>query len=105
MSEAEQLIEKLAQEVEGSNAKGEDILVFTLSTCQWCKKCKRYLKDKDMKYRFIDVDKIDPQDKAKIIKYLREHYDERISYPFLVCEKGVVVGYNPEKYRKILEDE
>ena len=36
MSETEELIEKLAQEVEGSEGINDDILIFTLSTCMWC---------------------------------------------------------------------
>lgn len=57
-----------------------------------------------MKYRYIDVDKVDFKDKGKILDYLRSKYQERISYPFLVCEKGYVVGYNPNKYVELLEN-
>ena len=102
MPKAEELIEKLANEVSGENGEDEKILVFTLSTCMWCKKCKRYLDEKSMKYRYIDVDKIDPRDKAVILDYLRENYQERISYPFLVCESGHVVGYDTKKYEEML---
>jgi glutaredoxin len=99
----ENLIEKLAKEVEGEKGANDKILIFTLSTCMWCKKCKSFLNDRSMTYRYIDVDKIDLQDKSKIIDYLRNRYQERISYPFLVCEKGHVVGYNPNKYVELLE--
>lgn len=102
MSEVEDLIKELANEVDGSVATDENVIIFTLSTCQWCKRCKRYLNDKDVKYRYIDVDKIDPAKKAKLIEYLRDNYQSRISYPFLVCEKGHVVGYDPEKYDEII---
>ena len=49
------------------------------------------------------MDKIDPKDKATILEYLRNTYQERISYPFLVCESGHVVGYDPNKYKKLLK--
>ncbi len=100
---AEELIERHVKEVDGEKSIEENILVFTLSTCMWCKKCKSFLKDNNMKYRYIDVDRIDPNDKAKIIEYLRSKYQSRISYPFLVCEKGHVIGYNPEKYKELLK--
>ena len=103
MSEAEEIIEKLAQEVDGQNGDKDKILIFTLSTCMWCKKCKRFLGEKNMKYRYIDVDKIDPKDKAIILDYLRSNYQERISYPFLTCESGHVVGYDPNKYMELLK--
>jgi len=100
---AEEIIERLVKEVDGEEGIEENILVFTLSTCMWCKKCKSFLNDNKMKYRYIDVDRIDPNDKAKIIEYLRSRYQSRISYPFLVCEKGHVIGYNPEKYKELLK--
>ncbi len=101
----EELIEKYATEIDGKNGNGENILVITLSTCMWCKKCKRFLDEQEVKYKYIDVDKIDPGDKAKILDYLKENYQERVSYPFLVCESGHVVGYDLKKYRSLLKME
>ncbi len=98
----ENLIEKLAQEVEGEKGSEENILIFTLSTCMWCKKCKRFLDDRNLKYKYIDVDKIEREDKAKILEHLRSKYSSRISYPFLICEKGHVIGYNPNQYEELL---
>ena len=103
LSEAEELIEKLAQEVDGPEGIEDKILVFTLSTCMWCKKCKRFLGERNMKYRYIDVDKIDPKDKSLLLDYLRSNYESRVSYPFLICEKGHVVGYDPNKYMELLK--
>jgi len=97
----ETVIDNLAKEVDGENGIDEDILIFTLSTCMWCKKCKTFLNDHKMKYRYIDVDKIDVKDKSTLINYLKEKYESRISYPFLVCESGYVVGYNPNKYEEL----
>lgn len=99
----EDLINSLAKEVDGEKNSEEDIVIFTLSTCMWCKKCKRFLDDRKIKYRYIDIDKIDREDKSKILDYLRSEYEERISYPFLVCNKGHVAGYNPNKYVDLLE--
>ncbi|MFW9876009.1 MAG: glutaredoxin family protein [Candidatus Thorarchaeota archaeon] len=100
----EELIAKLSKTVDGAKGVNDNILIYTLSTCMWCKKCKTFLNDRNMKYKYIDVDKIEPQDKSKIIKYLKSTYQDRISYPFLVCEKGHVVGYNPNKYVELLEN-
>ncbi|KKL61472.1 hypothetical protein LCGC14_2194980 [marine sediment metagenome] len=70
----EEMIENLSQEVEGEKGIEENILIFTLSTCMWCKKCKSFLNERKMKYRYIELDKIDPKDKAKIALF-REEYD------------------------------
>jgi len=99
-----EFIEKYTQEVEGGNADHE-VTIFTLSTCMWCKKCKKYLKDKEIKYKYIDVDKIDPGEKSKILQYLRETYKpNRVAYPFVVCDDKFVVGYDPNKMEEMLTE-
>jgi len=60
------------------------------------------LNEQGMKYKYIDVDKIEFSDKAKILEYLRTNFQDRISYPFLICESGHVVGYDPKKYMQLL---
>ena len=97
-----EIIDKYAQAVGGK--KDNNVTIVTLSTCMWCKKCKRFLQDNDMKYQYIDVDKIPPEDKSKILNYLKDNYQSRISYPFLICDNGHVVGYDPEKYKELMMD-
>ena len=99
----EGVINNLAKEVDGENGADENILVFTLSTCMWCKKCKSFLNDRNLKYRFIEVDKIDLKEKSSILNHLRSKYESRISYPFLVCKSGHVVGYNPNQYEELFK--
>ncbi len=97
-----EIIDKLAQPVEGSN-KNRDVTILTLSTCMWCKKCKTWLKERDVHYKYVDVDKIEFEDKSKILEYLREKYQSRISYPFMICDDEFVVGYNPGKYEELMK--
>jgi glutaredoxin len=98
-----EFIEKLTQEVEGKD-NGQEITVFSLSSCQWCKRCKKFLKDKNVKYRYVDLNQIDPGEKIKLLKYLREKYKpDRIAYPFLVCDDKFVIGYDPNKYEELLK--
>ena len=97
-----QIIENLAQTVEGSK-KNRDITLLTLSTCMWCKKCKAWLNERDIQYRYVDVDKINFEEKTKILEYLREKYQSRISYPFMICDNEYVVGYNPGKYEELMK--
>ncbi|MFX1316746.1 MAG: glutaredoxin family protein [Promethearchaeota archaeon] len=97
-----EIIENLVKTVKGSN-KNRDITILTLSTCMWCKKCKAWLKDRDVQYKYIDIDKIDFEDKTKILEYLRETYQSRISYPFMICDSEFVVGYNPNKYEELMK--
>ena len=99
-----QFMMDLFKEVDGKKDK-QDVSIFTLSTCMWCKKCKAYLKDRDIKYKFIDVDSISSEEKSKILEYLRENYKpDRIAYPFLVCDNKFVVGYDPNKYEEVIKE-
>jgi len=96
------IIDKLAKTVEGSN-KSRDITILTLSTCMWCKKCKAWLNEHNVQYRYVDVDQINFEDKSKIMDYLRNKYESRISYPYMICDGEVVVGYNPGKYDELMK--
>ncbi len=96
-----ELIDSLSIEVEGENNK-MDVQIFTLSTCMWCNKCKRLLKDKNIQYRYIDMDKIQYSQKAQILEHLRDMYKKRVSYPFLVCDGKAIVGYDPKKYEEVM---
>jgi glutaredoxin len=96
-------VRKHFQEVGGINDL-QDVSIFTLSTCMWCKKCKAYLNDRNIKYKYIDVDKLTTKEKSEILDYLRENYKpDRIAYPFLVCDGKFVVGYDPNKYEELMK--
>ena len=100
----EELIDNLAIPIDGVKDQRE-IIIFTLSTCMWCKKCKRWLNERNIKYRYIDMDKIQYSQKSEILNYLQKNYQQRISYPYMVCDKNdVVVGYNPGKYEELMKD-
>ena len=97
-----EFIKDLFQEVEGQNSD-QEVCIFTLSSCMWCKKAKSWLIDKGIKYHYVDVDKIDPSEKSKVLTYLRDTYKpDRISYPFVVWDDKFVVGYDPNKLEKLI---
>jgi len=90
-------------EVEGTNSE-HDVSIFTLSSCMWCKKCKAYLKDRKINYKYIDIDTITPDEKKQVLDFLRENYKpDRIAYPFMVCDDKFVVGYDPNKYEELIK--
>jgi len=97
-----EFIERLAQEVKGEN-ETHNVTIFTLSTCQWCKRCKNWLNDRGIRYRYVDIDRIEISEKSKILEFLREKFKpERISYPFVVWDDKYVVGYNPNQYEELI---
>jgi len=75
--------------------------MYTLSTCPWCRKTKKFFKDRNLPFEFIDYD-LAPRDvQEKIAKEMMQ-YTDHIAFPFLKIDGQVVVGYNPEKWEAIL---
>ena len=85
--------------VEGKESK--DVVLYTLSTCAWCKKTKKLLKKKRVAYRFVDVDLEGPEDKKALIEEVRR-WNPKGSFPTMVIDgRDVMVGYNPEKIKEL----
>lgn len=86
------------EHVKGKN-KG-DLLLYTLSTCIWCKKAKKLLNELGVEYRFIDVDLLEDDEKKKAETEM-DGYDPDWSYPLVVLDgKKICCGYDEDILRK-----
>jgi glutaredoxin len=73
------------------------VLVYTLSTCIWCKKIKKFLQDLDVEYEYIDVDLSDDKEREKIRRFV-------FSYPLTIIDEKILIdGYKEDKILKVLE--
>lgn len=80
-----------------------DILLYTLSTCIWCKKTKKWLKKKRLAYRFVDVDLAEPEEKETLLDEIH-HWNPEGSFPTMVINgREVIVGFKPEKFEELLQ--
>ncbi len=78
--------------VEGNN-RGQ-VMLFTLSTCVWCKKMKAFLGRMNVGYQYIDVDLLEGEEREKALDELKRH-NPRCSFPSLIVNDNLcVVGYN-----------
>lgn len=83
---------------EGKRKPG-DVTVYALSTCAFCKKALRFLRENSISFRYVYVDELDPGVKQKLKEWLRERYKEEAGFPFLVIDDStVLVGFNEENY-------
>ncbi|MFB6216854.1 MAG: glutaredoxin family protein [Candidatus Aenigmatarchaeota archaeon] len=82
-----------------------DVKAFTISTCPWCKKTKKLLKDMDVEYRYADIDLLSGDEKEEVKEELSEYNPVR-NVPTLVIDGGeeVIKGFKEEKIREVLED-
>jgi glutaredoxin len=78
------------------------VSMYTLSTCPWCRKTKKFFKDRNIPFDFVDYDLASEQEQEKISKDMM-HYTDHIAFPFVRIGDRVIIGYNPEKYEAELK--
>jgi glutaredoxin-like protein NrdH len=69
--------------VEGTD-KG-DIVLYTLSTCMWCRMAKDLLKDLGVAYRYVDVDLLEAAEKESARQEIRK-WNPKGSYPTIIID-------------------
>lgn len=70
----------------------DEVFVYALSTCPWCRKTKQWFDDSRIEYEAVDVDKLsgDEQDAAADKAY---ELSGGRRFPVVVINGEVVVGY------------
>lgn len=77
------------------------VVMYTLSTCPWCMRAKKFFREHDIPFEYTDYDKADEATKNAIRENCKAHGSE-MSFPFVLIDEDVVVGYNPNKYADLL---
>jgi glutaredoxin len=89
------------EKVPGKNNKNK-VFVYALSTCAWCKMMKQYLKDNDVEFEFVDVDKCSEEDLSKIKEDILSK-GGHLSYPIMVINnKTLINGFRKDKIKEHL---
>ncbi|MFO8192531.1 MAG: glutaredoxin family protein [Bacillota bacterium] len=80
------------------------IKVYALSTCPWCKKVKKLLKDNNIEFDFIDVDLAQGEEQQKALAEVEELTGRR-SFPVTVINDQVIQGFKKEELEEALKNE
>ena len=76
------------------------VLLFTLSTCIWCRKTKAFLEESGIAYSYIFVDELDGEEKEKIREEMKK-WNPSCSYPTLVVNnEKCIVGFDVDAIKK-----
>lgn len=75
----------------------EDIRVYTLPTCKYCKKVKELFAELKVKYNEVDVSE-DVRAQQEMIELTQQ-----TGVPVTVVGEEVVIGYDRRKLKKLLE--
>jgi glutaredoxin len=76
------------------------VTLYTLSTCPWCRKAKKFFTDRNIPFTDIDYDLADEATQGKILKELDAA--GATGFPYAKIGDQVVVGYQPERYANAL---
>jgi glutaredoxin-like protein NrdH len=86
------------ERVEGSD-KGR-IVLYSLSTCMWCRMAKNLLRDLGVGFDFIDVDTLPVEEKDAVKKEIKK-FNADGSYPTIVInEKEAISGFDEVEIRE-----
>jgi glutaredoxin-like protein NrdH len=77
------------------------ITLYALSTCGWCAKTKELLKELGVDHSFVYIDLLPAEELETALQEV-EKYNPRGSFPTLVIDEKVIVGYREEEIREAL---
>jgi glutaredoxin len=76
-------------------------MMYTLSTCPWCRKTKAWFNERNIPFDYVDYDLANAVEKNAIKERLtKEKLD--LSFPIVFIDETCIQGYNPGKYGSIL---
>lgn len=79
------------------------IMMYSISTCGFCKAAKAFLKEHDIPFDFIDIDLLEQEEKRKALKEARTRAGkDRLSFPTIFIGDTVIIGFKEHEVRKAL---
>lgn len=78
------------------------IKLYTLSTCSHCNRTKRFFRENDIDMEFTDVDLLKGEERERVMEEVRK-LNPDCSFPTICINEVIVVGFNEEKLRKVLD--
>jgi glutaredoxin len=79
------------------------VVMYTQSTCPWCRRAKKWFSERDIPFDFIDYDLADEERKGSIRKEMNER-NVPLAFPYIKIGDEVVVGYDPDKFEELLKE-
>jgi len=87
------------EHVSGRNAG--QVMLYALSTCQWCNKTKQLLKDLGIEFDYVYVDLLEEEEEQCKTLDAMEKWNPKGSFPTLVIgNKQCIIGYQESQIRE-----
>ena len=82
-------------------AETDEVFVYALTTCPWCRKTKQWFDDSKIPYEWLDVDSLQGDEADDAAAKAHELSGGR-RFPVTVINGEVVVGFNPNRFLELL---
>jgi len=86
---------------EAENDRENCAQIYSLSTCSHCKAAKRFLNECSVEYNFIDVDCLKGDERKAIVADIKK-INPRCSFPTIVINEKVIVGFHENEIKEAL---
>ena len=80
----------------------DNITVYALSTCPYCKKAIRFLKDENAEFEVIFLDKLDEETRKNIMEEMTR-FSKIFAVPLIVKGKRYVIGFDENAITDLLK--
>ena len=82
--------------------KEHKVLIYAISTCIWCKRAKKFLRDQDIEYKYVDIDQCNVEDRSKLKKDILARGGQ-LSYPVIIIDDKILINnFQIDKIRDAL---
>ncbi len=78
------------------------VKIYGLSTCGFCRRTKALLKELKVEYEEVDIDNLEGAGKKEMMLEVKK-LNPDLSYPTLVINGEVIVGFDEAKIREVLK--
>ena len=78
-----------------------EIKIYTLSTCVYCKRLKKFLNTNGFDFNYVDVDTLTGSEREEVMQEVMM-LNPGISFPTAVINGKVIVGFNETEVRRAL---
>lgn len=76
--------------------------LFALSTCPYCRMARQYLDERGVHYDLVEVDQLQGKEREEAVDEVKK-LSGGSSFPVLVSDGQVVVGYNKARIDEVLD--
>ena len=80
----------------------DEVYVYTLSTCPWCRKTKQWFTDSKIDFEYVDVDTLPADEQDEVADKAFKLSGGR-RFAVVVINGEVIVGHSPDKFLEHLK--